>query len=533
MALLVALFIVRGLFELSILPPFEGWDEYQHIAFIQFYNENGREPVLGESLVPRSLYPELVRFPHPPFGAEQVRRIGALSYEQFWAAKEPPSVLPRARDLPLYQAQQPPLYYKLVAPFHTWLMDRGGILASVTGLRLLNILFGAAAVAIAAASIGRILKPGPHRYIVGLLIATQPLYLINCTRVANDALAVLLGTIATACLLNQNNRRWWPRMGVGGLALGGAILAKTNLLGLMPFVVFLFAWMAFTRRASWGRAAGGLAVVFVLTAGVTFSYFKGNLDRYGMMTPLQESLKNKTGGRGPGDLFRAIVELDWRRDFAARLFRQSLWRGGWSMLGLEEGSLAGVNRPIPKAFGALTTIAVVSALITTMRRKRRPHGVMAEPYGSVPLFVLCGGMTAALAYHALQSQMALKNVGTNAWYGAVVFPWLIALIYAGLMTLPWNRVATLSAAALLLTQVAAEIYGTCCLMPPAYYGGSWSDTVRNRIDSMHLEGMGAGATTPCAIIAALLACLGIAVWMREVRHSTATQPPTAEPRNDN
>lgn len=530
MALLVALFIVRGLFVLSMLPPFEGWDEYQHIAFIQFYNENGREPVLGESLVPRSLYPELVRFPHPPFGAEQVRRIGALSYEQFWAVKEPPSMLPRARDLPLYQAQQPPLYYKLVAPLHAWLMDRGGILASVTGLRLLNVLLCAAAVAIASGSIGRILKPGPHRYIVGLLIATQPLYLINCTRVANDALAVLLGTIAVACLLNQDNRRWWPRMGVAGLALGGAILAKTNLLGLLPFVLFIFAWAAWKRNISWKRAGGGLALVLALSACVTVSYFKGNMERYGMMTPLQEAVKNRAKGRDLGDLARATIELDWRRDFFVRLFRQSLWRGGWSMLGLE-GTVAGVQRPLLKIHGALTATAIIAALVSAARRRRTPTGKLGLISNGPAVLVLCGGMLAALAYHALQSQMAMNEnatsgVGTNIWYGAVVFPWLIALIYAGLMALPWKRVATLCAAALLLTQVAAEMYGTGWLMPPAYYGGSWSNTIRDRIDSMHLDGLGAGATITCAIIMALLACLGIAVWMREVRHSTASRPPT-------
>ena len=33
--LLVALVVCRGVVLLSILPPFEGWDEYQHVAYVE------------------------------------------------------------------------------------------------------------------------------------------------------------------------------------------------------------------------------------------------------------------------------------------------------------------------------------------------------------------------------------------------------------------------------------------------------------------------------------------------------------------
>ncbi|MCZ6681917.1 MAG: hypothetical protein O7B26_01960, partial [Planctomycetota bacterium] len=45
-ALLAVIFLVRGIFYLSVLPPFEGWDEYQHLAYVAFVAENGRSPVL-------------------------------------------------------------------------------------------------------------------------------------------------------------------------------------------------------------------------------------------------------------------------------------------------------------------------------------------------------------------------------------------------------------------------------------------------------------------------------------------------------
>jgi hypothetical protein len=40
-SLLAAVFVLRGIFLLAVLPPFEGWDEYQHLAFIAFLSEQG------------------------------------------------------------------------------------------------------------------------------------------------------------------------------------------------------------------------------------------------------------------------------------------------------------------------------------------------------------------------------------------------------------------------------------------------------------------------------------------------------------
>lgn len=510
-ALLVVLFLARALFLISILPPFEGWDEYQHIAYIQFLVENDREPVLHQDVVPRSLFGELVKYPHCFFGVDQVKRIGGVTYEQFRAEGPPAAPRADARDLPLYQAQQPPLYYRLVAPLHQRLMSAGGILASVTGLRLLNVLFGAAAVAVAAISAGSLLKPGAHRYIVGLLIATQPLYLVNCVRVANDALAVLLGTIAVSCVLHlPRARRPWLMLLLGGASLGGAILAKTNLLGLLPFVPLAFAFLYWRKRISLPRAAGGLALVLLLTAACTFSYFRGNLRQYGMLTPLQEAVKNDARGRGAGDLAKAAIEIDWRRQFFMRLFRQSLWWGGWSMLA-PQSPILGVQYPLV-THGGIIVIAGAAGFIACLRGPWRRRTVLAESGVGTVLVLLGGAMTAALSYHALHSQMAAGNIGTNAWYGAVIFPWLILLIYAGLAKLPGRVTAGILAAVMLLNQFLVEAHGSLVVMMKVYYGGGWSVESREHLNSMHPAMLGATVTLPCLALASLMVILGLTAW---------------------
>ena len=47
--LLITAFLARGPLYLSVFPPFEGWDEYQHLAYIAHLDETGSIPVAEES----------------------------------------------------------------------------------------------------------------------------------------------------------------------------------------------------------------------------------------------------------------------------------------------------------------------------------------------------------------------------------------------------------------------------------------------------------------------------------------------------
>ena len=40
--LLLSIYLARGILWLCIAPPMEMWDEYQHIAYFAFLDENGR-----------------------------------------------------------------------------------------------------------------------------------------------------------------------------------------------------------------------------------------------------------------------------------------------------------------------------------------------------------------------------------------------------------------------------------------------------------------------------------------------------------
>jgi len=114
--LLIAAFLARGPLYLSVFPPFEGWDEYQHLAYIVHLDETGTIPVVDErTRVPLAIRPLVLAVPHSPSGADQLGEWGALSYAEYWdnqrRAGGAATSSPR-----LYQAQHPPLAYALDLP---------------------------------------------------------------------------------------------------------------------------------------------------------------------------------------------------------------------------------------------------------------------------------------------------------------------------------------------------------------------------------------------------------------------------------
>src|SRR5688572_6511006 len=104
-SLLIA-FLARTPLYLSVFPPFEGWDEHQHLAYIDHLAQTGALPILDNAVVPRSLRPLFLSAPHSPAGAQQLQEWGALSYAAFWTTPRPADADREASfSFRLYQAQ--------------------------------------------------------------------------------------------------------------------------------------------------------------------------------------------------------------------------------------------------------------------------------------------------------------------------------------------------------------------------------------------------------------------------------------------
>src|SRR5687768_12853060 len=155
--LLITAFLARGPLYLSVFPPFEGWDEYQHLAYIAHLDETGTIPVFDQSTVSLTLRPLLIAFPHSQWGGDQVREWGVLSYADYWSSPAPAagSSPVEASPLRLYQAQHPPLAYALAVPVWRSLWKEHP-LEAISAIRTMNLLLVAAALVLFACALTRL-----------------------------------------------------------------------------------------------------------------------------------------------------------------------------------------------------------------------------------------------------------------------------------------------------------------------------------------------------------------------------------------
>ncbi|HKI21525.1 MAG TPA: hypothetical protein VKA15_26760 [Isosphaeraceae bacterium] len=440
--ILVALVLCRGLVLLCVIPPFEGWDEFQHVAYVVHLNEAGARPILGETTVPRSLQSRLSSFPHGPYALKMLRNAGAVDYATFWsrpiAAAPMAAEVSESTSLSLYQAQHGPFYYSIAAPLFALAGGVGDLRTSVGVLRLVNLLLTAASVWIALGMVQRLVRDPALGSLCGLMIATQPLFLINGVRVANDALGIFLATATVAAALDRRTFRSRAATFALGLLVGLATLAKSVHLGLIPFVA-ICALVAHvpdrSDRASgrrWFRALGAPLLILAGFLVVTFAEFRDNSARYGRLTVEQESVQNRRSGRGVSDLVRAAGSVHWVNWTRNLWLRKNVMAGGWSW--------AGDNNRMQNRHELLLGLAL-AGWAWTLRRGPRARFVaaFAERRGVLLWLALCASYSAALAYHTVQSQLSWGMPTTNPWYAAAALPSLLLLAAGGANVWPVGR----------------------------------------------------------------------------------------------
>lgn len=497
------LFLVRGVFFLSLFPLFEGWDEYQHVARIDFEAQHGRRPLIGEAAVPDPFLEQLLQYPH---GVDQLRAVGALGFQQFWESV--PVFVPPRGHFSMYEDQQAPLYYWLAAPLYRLAGGTSALLTTVTVLRVLNLLLGTLAVYVALRSLCRLLKPTFGPQLLLLVASLHPLFLQNVARVANDALAVVLGTAVIALALHPATPgSRWRGLGLGAL-LGAAVLAKATSLILVPFVSVAVVLQAPTRRRG-AEAVVLVATAFVLVAGWEFLF---NLRHYGTWIGLIEAIENHKQGRGLLDLLAVAPQVPWLWTLRSRCVEGSLWQGGWSFV-----ELPGFLRT---SYSAILAAGCAGWLLLG-RRSNRNALIFTDPRTPLHVFVLGACALLGLAAFALQSRAAHRSFPVVAWYAMVIVPWVTALFHQGARLLPGRWPGIALPLALLLLYVGTELYGTLFVMVPHYTGhAGWQATWQR------LSWLQTGALGPKTALLALVSYVALLAALMTValRPQTSRQP---------
>lgn len=516
---LIALFVLaRGVLLLCILPPLEGWDEYQHIAYIQFLTEHGEPPVLRQSKVSRALLEQLVAFPQPRLMVEQVHATGAMDYHSFFQNEKTPSYRNDHGDIPIYQAQQGTLYYQVMRPFFVLAGGIQNLSQSIGVLRGINLLLTVVALLGCLWLIGEVTDNKIHASLIALVVSCQPLFLLNGCRIANDALAVLLGICVVIWALRPH---WHKKIGLAvliGCLLGLGIWAKAIVLSLLPFFVACLALSTYQKIIRMKHAVVVASLVLIVAGVVSTPNFLFNLRHYNMFTPMQEALVNREHGKGLSDLFAA----GWKMHLPHRLYklwlRHSTWVGGWSFLR---------PRHIRNPVWISLLIGMAGWGYHFLRRSRRSRLLFNDETFSLRCSLLVVFVSIGLSWHMMHSYVAWHGAATNPWYACLAFPFALALVYEGASR--WSYwIAILFGWVMTSSYLFAELYGTTAKMLPCYSGGATGLKAVQRIASFHPSWLGIttllGAMLTCLLTLVVIVATWLLVVLSNRRRSPVNKP---------
>ena len=298
-----ALFLVRGAFYCTMMPLWEGFDEYAHFARFS----QGALPSMNTAMT-REVERTFSLLPMP----DQLAWIPGVNIYPKWWKQDHSADVREARNIPpaeahepskqsfqSYESQQGPLYYWLLWP----LMQLAGgwnILDRVLLARLLSLLIASAAIPFVR------LAGGPG---VGLgaacFLAVSPMFAVNASRVANDCLAVSLVALLLVLLGARRINGWYV-----GIVLGLALLTKAYALTLIPAIALLL----------WRRSLLTLAVSFAIAGW----WYLRNILLTGRLTGWEDDAALSS-------VVRSLPMVPWLHA-AGSVFKTALWFGGWSFL---------------------------------------------------------------------------------------------------------------------------------------------------------------------------------------------------------
>ncbi|HEU4522280.1 MAG TPA: hypothetical protein VFT12_09770 [Thermoanaerobaculia bacterium] len=386
--------------QMAAMPPYAGLDETYHVARLAFTLQENRSPTMREASIPPYLQASIAGRPDalPTFGP-----LGP-AWPALVASGQPllpdhvlsPSDLRPYRGAN-YEAQQPSLYYAIVAPAARLLPERTP-LNELRVWRAASALFALATVVIVAVIATRI--AGPAGLLAAALLASLPTWLTLVVRASNDALACLF--IAAALAVTLRN----PQQRAGHVAEGvlWAAAFATKLYAWPVAVVLPFAWRI--QRASRARI---FVVILIGTIGVAAT-----------VADLASRTNNPLGLFAfdpPQSSARPVVPIAY--DQMVRTFLASFaWTSAQHFNAL---------RPIGIALYAIPVLALVAFVWVRHWRSYRP--LLAMCFLATAAFALAQIVNAAgYIRTARAAGVALPAGGKEGWYWYTLAPLGIAAL---------------------------------------------------------------------------------------------------------
>src|ERR1039457_6175478 len=268
-----ACFVARLAFYSSMLPLWEGYDEWAHFSVIRHMAVSHEALVEREAAVPRDVEASLQLAPVP----WEMRYLPPpwLTQDSYWSLPAEMRARRQAafRTMPrawsreaggggfrTYEALQPSLYYWMMTPAER-LLGSSSLAVQVMALRWLSVLLASLAIPLVFA-VGRRVFDEPLALGCAAIVALMPGVALDVARVGNDGLSMVLFSLLAWLAVRMMARGWdlWPAVGLG-FTLGLGLLTKAYFLTAIPAFALLWLWEL--RRA---RAGRGVTVLHGLLA---------------------------------------------------------------------------------------------------------------------------------------------------------------------------------------------------------------------------------------------------------------------------
>jgi 4-amino-4-deoxy-L-arabinose transferase-like glycosyltransferase len=469
-----ACFLARLAFYSSMLPLWEGYDEWAHFSVVRHMAVNHEALVGRDAPVPRDVEASLQLAPVP----WEMRYLPPpwLTQDSYWSL--PPEMrahreaafrtMPRAWSRQMgsgpflaYEALQPPLYYWMMTPFER-LLGASSLAVQVMTLRWLSVLLASLAVPLVFA-VGRLVLDQRLALGCAAIVALMPGVALDVARVGNDGLSMVLFSLLAWLAVRMAARGWdlWPAVGLG-VTLGLGLLTKAYFLTAIPAFALLWLWEL--RRARARRAVTVLHGFLAAAIGAAMAgwWYWRNLQLTGTLSGLSESLIIRHAG--PVAMLRKAVSLNWANAIDAILFSH-LYFGGWSSLT--------VRSWMYHVFYLFILLAAVGLVWKCLTRETGALGALG---------VLYVAFWAGQCYNVVLLYMSKGLAGSMGWYLDAVVAAEVVLSVAGLRRILPARAAVLSGAVLF---ALLDLYSVHFVEIP-YYTGMIRHKAGGAVAALHL-----------------------------------------------
>ena len=467
LAVLILLFLLRGLFYCLALPLWEGFDEPYQFAAVQYVAYTWQMPTPTTPVsrqVAASLYltpaPWMLRLhqlPKPVLTQEEYWKLPdeqrgklrgqLLALPQSWAAEASNPVIGN------YEGQQAPLYYFAAAPLLRACSSLS-LPGQVFALRLFGLLLACATLPLGYMLARRVFGDQRLALLVTALVVAMPELFINICRVSNEPLALLLSTALLLLVVRfmQTGETWY--MPAIALTLGLALLAKAYFLAFLPAVLFIL-WMRLrTERTGGGLVSRLLIAVAILVAVAGPWYWhihrvSGSWSGQGDDAALHQLSRMA--------LLAQVVHVNWRSGLASILLSH-IWFGGWSFLRFP----AWIYLIVLLAVG----VAVVGMCVYCWKWLR--SAMPPDPVIAIAALYVCFWM--GLCYHVLVTYVHLGVSASTGWYlYCLVFGEAVLMAQGMSQLFGFGALRWLLATGITIL-VAIDFYGVHAYMLPYYTG---------------------------------------------------------------